>query len=328
MKRIVTALALIASFTFSQADALATTYSFSSVDGTTRSANADMNDLAHGNYYGWSVANSDAQALGNELAKGFTIQSATLTFKNIWNWDARESDRLNSFLLSGAPPIPGKSETVPVVINGVPQGKTVYTYTKTTISTKTNTTGSVPSGYVLASKVQTGTRNGIPQYLYTFKKTTVSTKNNATGIAPAGYSLASSKFVPDMVTLGNGVKLSDNLWTRTDQENPTDIDWGVESFRIQDITGDPANPWDDPLGGRASDFDLIYELDEASLNALFEYALDGQFGIGIDPDCHYYNDGIYFTVETVQAPVPEPSTFILLGAGVAVAALMTRRKKL
>lgn len=39
------------------------------------------------------------------------------------------------------------------------------------------------------------------------------------------------------------------------------------------------------------------------------------FGIGIDPDCHFYNKGITLTIET--APIPEPGTMLLLGTGLA-----------
>jgi len=327
MKNGLALLALVCAIALSASGAYGTSYTFSSVDGTTKSANADLNDLAHGYYYGWSIANPVANSLGAELSRGATIQSATLVFNNIWNWDAREKDQLNSFLLSAAPPVPGKSEVVPLVIDGIPQGKTAYTYTKTTVTTtkKTNYTGiapAAPTGYVFTSATQSGKK-----WTYQYTKTTTSTTSNATGIAPAGYTLAGSKFIPTMVTLGSGIKLSDNLWERSDQENKTDINWGVESFRIQDINGDPANPWDDPAGGSSTDFDLIYELNEQSLNYLFEYALDGEFGIGIDPDCHYYNDGVYFTVVTADAPIPEPSTMLLFGAGLAALFLVRRKQK-
>ncbi len=42
-----------------------------------------------------------------------------------------------------------------------------------------------------------------------------------------------------------------------------------------------------------------------------------------DGDCNYTQDMVVFT----SAPVPEPSTFILLGAGLAGVALLRRRNR-
>lgn len=290
-----------------------------------------MMDLEHGYYYGWSIADSAATALGNDLARGFEIKSAKLSFKNIYNWIHEENDQLNSFLLSSPPPKPGGSETVPVVINGVTQGKTIYTYQKSITSTYTTSALSTkpqyytpPAGCTLKSYT-TVILSGRTYYKYTYTKTTTSTKTNTTGVAPSGFTLTGSQFKPDMVTLGNGIALSTNLWERSDQQNPTDIEWGVEEFKIGDINSDPMNPWHDPVGGYARGFDLIYDFDEESINKLFEFALDGSFGIGIDPDCHYYNSGIYLTVET--APVPEPSTIILLLTGVIGVGIIRRNSR-
>jgi hypothetical protein len=307
-------------------NALATTFTFMSSDSSGNKS--DMMDLDHGYYYGWSIVNPGAKALGVELSSGRgAIQSATLQFKNIYNWTYEPNDQLNSFLLSAPPPIPGKSETVPVVINGVPQGHDLYTYQKTTVSTKTNTTGSVPSGYTLTNS-STAYDNRLKKDVttYTFTKTTTSTTTNIAGIAPNGYTKVGEKFVPDLVTLGGGVKLSNDLWERSDKQSLTDVDWGVDSYRIRDINNDPMNPWHDVTGGtpKPGTF-LTYALDEGSINSLYEYALDGSFGIGIDPDCHYFNDGVTFTV--VTAPIPEPETYAMMLAGLALLGLVARRRK-
>jgi len=330
MKTKLTVLALLCAVSIPAASALASTFTFSSLDSYTGSANGDMRDLEHGYYYGWSLADEKAKNLGIELSKGYTVKSATLVFNNIYNWVYEPNDQLNSFLLSAPPPVPGKSETVPVVINGVAQGKTIYSYQKTTTSTKTSvyvrTQPAPPLNYVHTG-TKTKVENNKTYYQYTYTKTTISTTTNLTGITPAGYTPIGEKFSPATVTLGNGIQLSSNLWERSDQQSLTDINWGenVESFRIVDIDGDPLNPWHDPIGGHATGFNLTYQLDEDSINRLLEYAWDGSFGIGIDPDCHYFNDGIEFIVET--APVPEPSTLILFGAGLAGVALLRRRAK-
>lgn len=65
--------------------------------------------------------------------------------------------------------------------------------------------------------------------------------------------------------------------------------------------------------------DLTYNFSTSDIMTLNDYASDGVFGIGFDPDCHYWNDGITLTVETI----PEPATLLLLGLG----ALVLKRRK-
>lgn len=59
--------------------------------------------------------------------------------------------------------------------------------------------------------------------------------------------------------------------------------------------------------------DITYNFDASELTTLISYLTDGNFGLGFDPDCHFYNNGITLTIETTHAPVP--ASVLLLGSG-------------
>ncbi|MFA5156286.1 MAG: PEP-CTERM sorting domain-containing protein [Candidatus Omnitrophota bacterium] len=78
--------------------------------------------------------------------------------------------------------------------------------------------------------------------------------------------------------------------------------------------------WSDPAGGSATGFNLVYDfaslglLDELTSYINSPHASNrANFGFGVDPDCHYYNTGVSFTITT--AATPEPASVSLLGLG-------------
>jgi hypothetical protein len=71
--------------------------------------------------------------------------------------------------------------------------------------------------------------------------------------------------------------------------------------------------------------------DLASLNTYAAVATAGIIGLGFDPDCHFWNDGVSFSITTTPTradAVPEPATMLLFGTGLAgLAGFRMRRKK-
>jgi len=71
----------------------------------------------------------------------------------------------------------------------------------------------------------------------------------------------------------------------------------------------------------------VYTFTGAQLQILSAYfANQNNIAFGIDPDCHFWNNGITFRLETANN-VPEPATLALLGTGIGGFFLKRRRKQ-
>lgn len=109
-----------------------------------------------------------------------------------------------------------------------------------------------------------------------------------------------------------------------DSATPAEVKVGTDNQAVGDwfdSQGVLLGTWTDVNGGYANRVAAVtFDID----SSYFGWLEDGNFGFGIDPDCHYYNDGVVAKIET--KPVPEPSTLLLFGCGLIGLAGFGRKK--
>lgn len=127
-----------------------------------------------------------------------------------------------------------------------------------------------------------------------------------------------------LVDSGTGDMLLTNRGFAGPSTNPNNI-----PSPVGDLSGWTYANCASDAGGPKNPCDYTYTFSSDEIDQFQSFVGDiGGIALGLDPDCHFFNEGVVMTVNaTSLSAIPEPSTLVLFGTGLLAAYRRHRRQK-